>query len=364
MGPVLLNVGTYLSVTYDDNINASQDHALSDTSIHEGLDLGFVWPLTLNSRIQLASQLGYATYLNKTRSDSIEIAPNSALTWGMSFEDGNVTFYDQFDYSEEVITVPSVAGIDSLPRFENTIGMRTQWSPGKWQWEAGFGHSDFRSTDSTFSYLDRGSEYVSLRGARRFGESTQAGMEISASQTDYRLAIQSDNRSYSLGPYANWNVTKFINLNISGGPTIYRFDASPSQPPSTLTSYYFDIEASHQLTEFISHRLSARRNVSLGYNQGNQYTELFSVTYALNWVATQNANIGLSLTYENGNQPLTLPSKEIENFDRIGIATGVSYRFTDRLGGGVHFSHWERASNISGNNYGEDSISFQLNYAF
>ncbi len=135
----------------------------------------------------------------------------------------------------------------------------------RWQWEAGISYDDFRSTDSAFDYLDRGSEYIFLRGAWRFGESTQAGLEFSASQTDYRLKIQSDNTSYSLGPYANWEVTKFLTLNISGGPTLYRFDATgPAQPASTLTSYYFDFEISHQLTEFISQQLSARRDVSLG----------------------------------------------------------------------------------------------------
>ncbi len=88
------------------------------------------------------------------------------------------------------------------------------------------------------------------------------------------------------------------------------------------------------------------------------------MTYTLNWAATQNANIVLSLTYENGDQPLTLPSIKLENFDRIGVATGISYRLTEKLGGGVHFSHWERASNIQGNNYSDNNISFQLNYTF
>ena len=53
LGPVLLTLGTYVSVTYDDNINASQNDARSDISIHEGLSLGFLWPATPNSQIQI-----------------------------------------------------------------------------------------------------------------------------------------------------------------------------------------------------------------------------------------------------------------------------------------------------------------------
>ena len=364
-GPVLLNPGAYVGVTYDNNINTSQEAPKSDTSIHAGVSLGFDWPATENSHVQLASQFGYVTYLEHTRSDSIEIAPNSALTWNVSFKDGTLTFYDQFDYSDEVITLPSVSGLNSLPRLENTLGAKVQWSPNKWQFEAGLSHADFLSTDSTFNYLNRGSEYFSLRGAWSFADSTQAGLEFSASQTDYQLSSQSDSTSYSLGPFLNWNVTKFITLNISGGPTIYRFDtAGPLQPASTLTSYYFDFELSHQLTDFITQQLTTRRSVSLGYQKGNQYTELFSLTYSINWLATRNATVELSLTYENGYQPLAQPSTVIENFNRVGVSTGMSYRLTEKLNGGVHFSHWDRNSNIFGNNYSEDSISFQMNYSF
>ena len=364
IGPVLLNPGAYLGVTYDDNINTSENQPKSDTSIHAGVGLGFDWPATENSHVQLASQFGYVTYLEHTRSDSIEIAPNSALTWNISFEDGTLTLYDQFDYSDEVITLPSVAGLNSLPRLENNIGAKATWTLNKWELGAGLSHGDFLSTDSTFNYLNRGSEYISLRGARNFAENTQAGMEFSASQTDYQVASQSDNTSFSLGPYFNWNVTKFITLNISGGPTIYRFDATRLQPSSTLTSYYFDLELSHQLTEFITHQLSLRRSVSLGYEQGNQYTEMLSASYTINWMATKNSQIELSLAYENGDQPLGGLFNITENFRRIGISGGVSYQLTEKLNGGIHFSHWERASSISGNGYTENSLSLQMNYSF
>lgn len=361
-GPVLLNVGTYLGVTFDDNINTSQDHPRSDTSIHAGVTLGFLWQATENSKIQLSSQFGYATYLGHTRSDSLEIAPNSTLTWDLSFDQGTLSFYDQFDYSDEVVTVPSVAGLNSLPRLDNTIGARAQWFPGKWQLEAGLSHDDFRSTSRAFEYLDRGSEYLFLKGAWRFAESTQAGIELSVSETDYRLPLQSDNTSYSLGPYLNWNITQFLTANISGGPTIYRFDGTFGEPPSTLVSYYFDFELTHQLTQFLSYQLSARRDVQLGYNKGNNYTELLSFSDAMTWAATQYSNLGLTLTYEHGTQPLLFIEKE--NFDRIGVTMSVSYRLTDKLGSGVNFSHWERTSNISGSSYSDNSISFQLNYSF
>lgn len=366
IGPVLLNLGAYTAVTFDNNINAAQYNPRSDTSIHTGVDLGFICPARDNSQIQLDSSFGYVTYLNHTRSDSIEIAPDSALTWTVTFDDGSLTFYDQFFYSDEVVTVPSVAGLNSLPRFENTVGGRAQWTPGNWDFEVGLSQDNFLATESSFDYLNRSSQYLYLQSGWNFSQKTQAGLQLSASQTDYQLSIQSDNTSFSLGPYINWQLTQYINLNASGGPTIYNFDAAgPAQPASTLNAYYFDFELSHQLTDSIWHHLSARQDVSLGYNQGNNYTELLSINYSVNWNATRYANLGLDLTYEVGNQPLTENFMSVtENFDRVGVGIRVNYQFTDRLVGSLSFSHWDRTSNLAGNSYDEASVSFQLNYHF
>ena len=366
LGPVILNLGTYTGVTFDDNINISESNPRSDTSIHAGMNLGFLWPATETSQLQLDSQIGYVTYLAHTRSDSIEIAPNSALTWNMSFEDGSLALYDQFDYSQEVITVPSVAGLSSLPRLNNTIGVRAQWLPRKWLFEAGVSHSDFRSPDATFEYLDNGAEYFFARGAWRFADKTQAGLEFSAGQTDYRLPIQQDNTSYSVGPYLNWGVTEFLTATLRGGPTIYSFKANgPGQPANTLMAYYFDIDLSHRLTEFVSHELSAKREINLGLNKGNNYNEQLSLGYSIHWAATQNTDLNLNIVYENGTQPLTiLIFTRTEKFSRVGVTFGASHRFTEKLTGSLNFSHWERASNLSGNNYTDNNISFQLSYRF
>jgi hypothetical protein len=366
IGPVNLNLGTYAGVTLEDNVNISQNKPQGDASIHAGLDFGVLWPASDSSRLQFDSQIGYVTYLAHTRTDSIEIAPNSALTWNISFADGSLAFYDQFEYSQEVITVPSVRGLDSLPRLINTVGVRAQWLPGKWVLEAGISHSDFQSTDATFNYLDSGSEYFFARAARSFAEKTQAGLEFSAGQTDYRLPIQQNNQSYSLGPYLNWNITEFLTASLRGGPTIYTFESiGPARPGKTLTAYYFNFDLSHHLTEFVFHELSAKREVNLGLNRGNDYNEQLSVDYSVHWAATQNADLSLSLAYEKGTQPLTINFlPQTENFERVGVSLGGIYRFTENLGGSLNFSHWIRTSNLDGNNYTDNIVSLQMNYRF
>lgn len=366
LGPVQLELGVYTGVEFDDNINTSQNDPQSDTIIHAGVNLGLDWLATEQSELRLTSDVGYATYLAHSRDDTVEIAPGSAATWSVSFEDGSVAFFDQFNYSQAVITVASIRGVSRLPRFDNTVGARAQWLPERWQFELGYSHNNFLSTDSAFQYLNRSSEYFFARGARRFAEHTQIGLEASTSLTAYELPIQSDNTSYSLGPYAEWKVTQFLSASLRGGPTIYAFDAVGARQPSrNLVSYYANLNLTHSLTEFVSQQLSIGRAVNLGYNQGNDFTEQLTSGYSVHWAAREHLDGGLNFIYEHGQQPLNGQFIPVtENFDRFGIISSVSYQFTRKLSGTLNCSHWERRSNLPGNNYGENNVALQVHYAF
>src|SRR5262249_37805092 len=102
-----------------------------------------------------------------------------------------------------------------------------------------------------------------------------------------------------------------------------------------------------------------------GYNKGNNYNQQLTLNYDVHWTATAHAGLDLNVTYEDGTQPLTISFFQFtENYSRVGISVGGSYQFTDHLGGSLTFAHWDRSSNIPGNNYSENSIALQLNYGF
>jgi hypothetical protein len=366
LGPVNFTLSTSLGIASDDNSNLTQNHPKGDMILNGGMGLDLSWAATEKSELRFGSEFKYATYLAHTRNDTLDISPDSALTWSFQFEDGSLTLYDQFNYSEEVVTVASVGGVASLPRFDNTIGGRGQWTPGKWTFELGLSHSDFRSTDKAFDYLDSGSEYLFARGAWNFSQNTESGIELSASQTAYSAKFQSDNKSYSLGPYATWKVAEIINASLRGGPTIYQFDrVGLLQPAKTLTSYYLAFDISHELTQFISHHLWAKRDVNLGLNRGNDFNQQFSVGYDISWKATQNAIFSANTSYISGSQPLTtLSSATTEHYDQIGFGAGVSYQFTSQLSGNIGYSYYKRTSNIASSSYEANTVSFQMNYHF
>ena len=375
LGPVQLTLGAYTGVEANDNINTSQFSSQSDVILHAGLNLGFIWPATEQSELDFYTSAGYGKYLEHPSNDRFEVDPGSALSWNISFEDGTLTFFDQFSDSQSVISEASVTGLSKLPRIDNTAGTRADWQPGRWLFELGYSHDTYFSDDATYEYLNRNSEYFFLRAGHLLAEDTQLGLEASASLTRYQIPIQSNNTSYSLGPYFNWQITDHLNASARGGYTIYVFDANgANQPAQNLDSYYASLTLTHQLTEFVSQKLSIERDISLGLGEGNNYTEQLTVNYGVSWAATTHLGLSLNLNYADGSQPLTTQTYvpfygfvsyiENENYSRVGINPGISYQFTEKLSGSLIYGYWTRTSNLFGNSYQDNDLTLQLNYSF
>ena len=372
-GPVDFTLGVYLGVEENDNINLTQNGTEGDTILHSGLTVGFDWPAAEQSQLTFNASVGYDKYLEHPVNDNLEIAPGSVLSWKIAFEDGSATLFDQFSDAQSAISEASVSGVSNLPRIDNTAGVRAEWQPGRWLFELGCSYDNFFSDDAAYQFLNRSSEYFFFRGAHRLAGDTQLGLEASASLTRYEQAIQSNNTSFSVGPYLEWQLTHFIKISARGGYTFYAFDSNGAgQPAQNLGSYYGSLELTHQLTEFISQRLSIERDISLGLNRGDNYTEQLTASYSVNWQATGHLALDLSLTYEDGNQPLTgeirtpvgqMLSSQTENYSRFGVSPGISYQFTRKLAGSLACAHWERMSNLN-TSYRDNSLTMQLSYAF
>ena len=257
----------------------------------------------------LSTSLGYIKYLYHPANDSLAVTPGSALTWSIAFTDGSLTFFDQFNSTPEVISEASVSGVSSLPRSDNTVGVRAQWEPGRWLWELDGSYDSTFSSAAADQYLNSDSENFFFRGARHLADDTLAGLEVSAGLTPtYQLSFQANNQSYSVGPYLEWQVTHFIKTSIHGGYTLYTFDSTgPQRPAQTLNSYYVNFTLTHQLTEFVAQTLSVAKSISPGLNQGNNYSEQLAAGYDIQWNATPSLEMTLNLTYEDGTQPFDVP---------------------------------------------------------
>jgi hypothetical protein len=392
LGPLLGHLQLYTSATYDDNVKAAETDLTSDEIINIGINASFIMPVGYQSQLSFNIGAGYATYLQHTLDSTLNITPDSALSWDISFPNGYLTLFDALSYTTQVYNEGSLANVAELPRWDNTAGARITWSPRHWVIQTGYSYDKVFTTSSSDAYLNWNTQDIFLRTGWRFAEKTQAGIEASASFTSYASGSLGDTSSYSIGPYADWQITDYIRADLHGGPTLYDLGStSVAGSTSKLNSYYLRLGLYHQLTEHLSHSLNVQRNVELGLNQGSQYIEDFLATYAISWTVTSRTQIGLTGTYEDGNQPLpqTVSTIEIinsppvlgppppsivvpvtliedvsEHFRRYGGGPQITWLITNNTSAILSYNFWVRKSNLPHRNYVDNAVSLNLNYSF
>ena len=375
LGPVQFTLGAYTGVELNDNVNSSQVDPQSDLLLRGGVTMGLLWPATTQSELRFGSSFGYVHYLRNSQYDHLEVAPDSALSWAVGFDDGTITFFDQFSYSQQVLAESAISGIATFPRFNNTVGARVDWLPGRWALEAGYSHNDSFSDSTQFQYLNSSSEYFFARGGWRFAETTQAGIEASSSFTSYELATQPGNYNFSFGPYADWQFTQSLHASLRGGPVIYVFDSQPSASQGkTLDAYYLGFDVSHRLTDFLSHRINIQRDVRQGLNRGSSYIQELVANYSVSLSLTGRVTLGTGFTYEQGTQPFETPVnifpfgtfyfQSLENYNRYGATLSASWQATEKLAATLAYSYYLRDSSVKGNGYTVNSLSLNVSFTF
>ena len=375
LGPVLLETAAYAGLELNDNVNSSESDPRADLLLRGGLNLGLAWPVTTESNLHFRSNLGYVHYLRNSQYDHLEVAPNSALSWAIGWPNGSVSLFDQFSYSQQVLAEPAISGLAIFPRFNNTIGAQANWLPGQCAFEIGYSHNNAFSDSSQFNYLNSSSEYFFSRAGWRFGEISQAGLEVSSGLTSYELQSQNNNYSLSLGPYSDWQITHWLHASIRGGGVFYVFDSRPaSSQGKQLNAYYFGFELDHHLTDFLTHKITVQRDVRQGLNQGSSYLEELTANYSASFSLSSKISLGAGFTFEQGTQPLevlvnvfpfgTLGIPSTENYTRYGTTLSASWQATERLAASVTYSHWMRDSSLAGLGYKVNSIAFNLSFTF
>ena len=386
IGPVGIDLGAYSAVYVQNNINYAQANTESDVILNPGVNLGLAWQATGQSTLQINSGVGYNFYLQHPDHDYLAISPGSALTWGVELDDWEITFFDQFNYTRNVATSATVSNVSGIPLVNNNAGLRAEWKPGHWLVSPGYSYQDSFSTSSEFNYLDNAANELLLRGAWRFSDHGELGLEGTATFTQFRYNPQRNNNAYSFGPYLIWPVDPSLYLSLHGGPNIQDYtESSPGQPQSGANSYYINVDLTHQITHFISQELKINRSVSLGESLGANYAQELDVQYVLRWQAKPWMNLHLELDYQDGTQSYEqlifetvivdtpppphlvsglVPSFSTENYTRYGISPGVDYQITKQTSAELGYSHWTRSSNINGNSYRFDSVNFQISHKF
>jgi len=360
VGPVRFEVGAAFSAEWNDNVNLSQDDPQQDFILRPQANLRALWPITDQMRLNLGAGLGYTIYLEGTRNNRLLLSPDSELAFDMAIRDVLITVYNRVDYSDDLAAEGGLSGVRDYARISNTAGVRAAWDLLDWRLQAGYSHFNFWALTDAFSELDRSSEQVFARVGYALAPATQVGLETSGSLTDYVEPVRSDFRSVSVGPFVQWRFTEDLQIRLRGGYVIYEFEDRPIGPSlGTLNSYYVGLTADHSLTDFLSHRLGATREVRVGTT--SEYEEQFRVEYGLRWGLLEAVSVSTGLFYEHTTAPRPVQD---EVYDRVGVSAGASYRVTNRLSTHLGYRFTRRDSNLPTRDYTQHSVTLGLAYRF
>jgi len=361
-GPVYFDVSVSYGLEWLDNVSYESENADSDLIHRPMLDVGASWQVSETSRLSFGLGVGYQHYRDHSELDQLVLTPDSELAWDIKLQDVVLTIYDGVTCSQDVVSQGGLSGTAEFPRIENTAGVRMRWYPGRYVYQLGYAHYNFFSQGDDYDYLTRHAEQFFGRAGIRVGEVSELGLEASGEITDYDSATRADNNNFSIGPYVTWKVTETLDLSVRGGYTKYTTDFDPlTGRADDFDSYYYGLEVNHQLTEFVSHRLSANRGVDQGINQGSTLTETLNVNYSISWAFRNRWSVSGNTFYEHGREP---QFGIVEEYDRAGFGAGLSWQVAEHASLAIGYQFTKKDSNFPDRDYQANSATLSASYHF
>jgi hypothetical protein len=363
LGPVLAKLSASLGLEFNDNITLSENNRESDLIVRPSLYANVLWQVSELNALRLDLGIGYAAYASHSQFDtqSLLIAPLSALSFDVYIGDFRITFFDQFSLLQNPVDEIDLANVGRFPRFENAAGITVLWDLNKVILTAGYTHYNFESLDSNFSYLDRNEDQFVFSGSVRATNTLSVGVRATGGLVNYNHNFNNDSAWYSFGPFLETQVTSYIHVSLEGGYQGGSFNTGGlNDDTSGLSTVYARLQLTHRINRYITETLDTGRDAQLGFTTNT--TELTYVRYAAIWRVNSKVTLAFEAFYEHG---LDSPSDfESERVNRYGIGANLDYRlgrhFTTSLG------YWfiDRTSDLPDRSYYQNRVLWAITYDF
>jgi hypothetical protein len=363
LGPVLAKFSASLGLEFNDNITLSENNRESDLIVRPALYANVAWQVSELNALRLDLGIGYAAYASHSEFDtqSLLIAPQSALSFDLYIGDFRITFFDQFSLLQNPVDEIDLANVGRFPRFENAAGITVLWDLNKVILIGGYTHYNFESLDSNFSYLDRNEDQFVFSGSVRATNTLSVGARVTGGLVNYNHNFNNDSAWYSFGPFLETQLTPYIHISLEGGYQGGSFNTSGlNNDTSGLSTLYARLQITHRVNRYITETLDTGRDAQLGFTTNT--TELTYVRYGAIWRVNSKASLAFEAFYEHG---LDSPSDfESERVNRYGVGANLDYRlgrhFTTSLG------YWfiDRRSDLADRSYYQNRVLWAITYDF
>jgi hypothetical protein len=363
LGPVGIRFGAALGIEATDNVRNTADDPEADLIFRPQWNTFARWRVTDKNSLSLGLGIGYEKHINATDYDRLFISPDTDLSFDVYAGDFLINFHERFDYSSDVTLNPTVSGTGSLPRFENTIGVRTVWDLNKTFISAGYDHQNYISTESLYDYETHSSELFTAAVGFQLRPTLQAGFEAGGGLLDYTQPLSQDNQHVSIGPFVSAQFSEYSSFRFSFGYVYYYLDAyGLTNAASNMDAFYFAGSFSQRVSRLLTHNLSLGHSLQpqIGSQQGTGIQNLWQVNYSAAWNILLKTGVNTSLSYEHG----SYSGFYGEIYDRFGAGITLSRALTKKASGSVGYQFYLRNSNLSSGDYAQNRLVLNFGYTF
>ena len=373
-GPVLMRFDALMGFEFNDNPQLVEHPDEVDFAFHPQADMAALWALNARNALALNIGVGYIKYINNTDLDHVIIAPSSELAFDIYTGDVAINVHERVSHEQNPVSDPSVSGTGDFGGIENTAGLRVDWNLNQFVFSAGYDHYNFISTGSGIKRTatnnvgvirrlsdvqDRASDLFYGRAAIKATPGLTTGLEASGGLTDYESDFFHDNTQYSVGAFAEVEVSRDLKGRVAGGYLHSDFDdAGFSRAPDAVDDFYAEISAEHQLNQYMNHRLALGREARAGAE--SELITLYYVRYQNNWSLSRLLTLQTTAFYENGKER----SGVTERFWRVGAGAGVVVPITRQFNSSLAYQLLYKDSDQANRDYLQNLVTLEFRYVF
>jgi hypothetical protein len=359
LGPISLRFQSGLEMDVTDNVRLAESHPQADLMFRPQFNVVSVWPVSEKNSLSLSLGVGYVKYVKTASYDNLFVSPNSDLSFDLYVHDFAINFHDRFSYSQDAYTDPTISGTGSFGRFENTSGIGVIWDLNKFVLNVGYDHDIYIPTSSNVSDTSRAAELFTASAGFNINPFTQAGLQLGGGLTHYDKQGFNDNEHAAAGPFLKMQLSQYSTLQLALGYVVYYIEPGGSVTnTSSIGAFYGDLTFKQRVNANFAHSVSIGRQVTSGLF--SDIVDLYYARYGANWRLFRKTSLGVSLSYEHGNEHHGFDEK----LDRYGLGFSLGRSITRHASGSVGYQFYLKNAQPTSLSYTENRLVLNLNYVF
>lgn len=358
------------TVEFNDNITSSATNKKSDIIIAPGIEFDTTWDISEFNDLNFNIATKYRKYMKNSQFDSdknfLYIASGSQLRFNVYIKDFTISFFDKFSYDIDPSDARAVEGgnIENDPsifeRFNNNMGMSVTWNMNDVIWDVGLSRKDLIPKGDEFKSLRRTTNILSSKATIFPLPNVTTGLMGSYSVTTYEVNDQNGSTGIMIGPFVEWQMTHFTNINAKVQLTHTDFDSDGTNGDSSnVKGITGRFAIDNELNPVYRHTLALSHQEALGFVSNS--ISIQKVEYDATYQMLSEFSVQFGGYWELGKESGGI---EPEKYDRFGANFGFGLDLSKKLSSSVSLRHTRKNSNISSRTYDQNSIVFSFAYDF